>query len=245
MKTQELLERLPMPEELREQLLPAIAKSGPMKGSLLSDAPGTNPAWQVLIGQVAPVRVKIWSVISSGSAARDQYLALEKQVADLPFNLPKLLSATEPYMRWNCERIDAAAVLAEVEPYLNSPVVKAPVKRKHGCVQALDDLAALLAEGSVPADRVPGLELIKDDRGNQRLRYAVNFKGTTLRVVMDNNARAIVDRADKLEKQIASHKSKSESKGLKEARSAYNWKPNLRVVPLSPERAAECGMETL
>ena len=239
MNTLELIERLPISEQLRSALLPAIAKAGPMKGHLLSDAPADNTAWQILIGYVAPARLKITGLMFGNATT---YRDLDELCRSTGINWAKAVSATEPYARWNCENINRDAVLAELEPHLLPAKAKATKKRAHACVEFLDRTADVIASGQRGLLK---LEEFKDDKGNAKIAVRLLWEGTRMKVVMDDNVDAVRARADRLDRQIRTHKAKGESKGYKEARRNYNWKVSMKVVPLSPERAAECGMEVI
>lgn len=239
MNTLEFLQRAPISAELREALLPAIAKAGPMKGYLLSNPPADNTAWQILIGYVAPARFKI-SGMMFGNAK--EYSALDQLCRDAKFNWPQILTAIEPYARWNADPVDVDKVLAQIEPFLKPAPAPEPKKRAHRCVEELDAVADMIAAGNRElVDLIP----LTGKKGAKLIGVMLTWNGTKMRVVMDDNVQAVRARADRLDRQIKGHKAASVTKGFKEARRARNWKPSNRVVPLSPERAAECGMETI
>ena len=241
MKTIELIERAPISEELRAALLPAIAKAGKWRGSLLANAPATNIAWQVLVGFAAPARVKVWGMMGENAA---RFNHLDDLAVASGINWARALSATEPYARWNADGLDLDrdAILREIEPHLLPAKATVTKKRAHPCVEFLDVVADALAAGF--GDMLH-LGEFKDDRGHDKFKIKLLWENTTLNVVMDNNVAAIRDRADRLDQQVRGHKAKGEGSTLKEYRRMRNWKPSYKVVPLSPERAAECGMEVV
>ena len=99
MNTAEMIELFPIPEDSKALLRKAIATRGKNKGYLLSDAPGDNIGWQVLISYVAPARVKVWGLMMRGDCA-DAYNKLDKELYRLGC-VNHALNSVEPAYRWN------------------------------------------------------------------------------------------------------------------------------------------------
>jgi hypothetical protein len=170
----------------------------------------------------------------------NEFASIDAQCKDSGLNWAKLLRATEPYLRWNCDDVDVKDILSQIEPHLSPAKPHVVKKRSHACVEALDYIADMIDSKT----GCPGLDIfyVKE---KTMIRIPLEWEGTKLRIVTECRVNAVRARADKLDKQIRNHKANAVTDGYKAARRARNWKPSMRVVPLNADRAAECGMEVV
>jgi len=184
----------------------------------------------------------MWGLMGC-NAAETRMPSLQPLLQESGLNWPSILTAVEPYARWNVDQQNRDEVLSALEDILKpAPELPEPKKRAHKCVEHLDAVADMLKHGH--RDMVEQLVELKGKHGEKLIGVYLDWEGTKMRVVMEDSHHAVRARADRLDRQIKGHKSAGLTKSFKEARTARNWKPSMRVVPLSPERAAECGMET-
>lgn len=236
MNTRQFLEHLPVSDSSRELLLAAVAKSGPNKDQLKSDAPSDNIGWQVLVGYLAPQRVKIWGMMGS---VTDAYMSLDAELEALAINLPQALAATEPANRWNLmpRGYNRTAVLRElsaafnVDPAESSQALVATLKSPEA--QLVASVAPMIAAGKYP-------DWVWIDNSDGRLRIQVYWETTKLTVACVETVDAVLARAKKLDAQIAAaNRTGFRTQSCREAQAASRWKPSARQVPLKAELAAE------
>lgn len=106
--TRELIQRMPVTQEIRDLLLTAVAKSGPNEGYLTLDPSSEsrkNGAWDALMLSLCPNRVSISRIIANNIGATEGWAPLGFVDIDIALeSVPHLalaLSVTEPALRWN------------------------------------------------------------------------------------------------------------------------------------------------